>query len=152
MAQTPAWHEAYPAPRNQSPKTVHREELLRWLRDGKKPSVDFLLVDLRRNDYEGGTIQGSINLPAQSLYHSLPTLLTLCQSAGVRTVIFYCGSSRGRGTRAAGWFQDLLDDQGNSDITSAILLDGISGWARAGNEYTKLMQEYDPEPWSRKKE
>jgi hypothetical protein len=54
MAQPPAWHEAYPAPRNQSPKTViPRQELLQWLQDGqKKPGVDFLLVDLRRTDHE----------------------------------------------------------------------------------------------------
>ncbi|ETI25433.1 hypothetical protein G647_02206 [Cladophialophora carrionii CBS 160.54] len=151
MAQPSAWHEAYPTPRNQSPKVVTRQELRQWLQEGQKPGVDFLLVDLRRTDHEGGTIRGSINLPAQSLYPSLPTLLNLCQSAGVRTVIWYCGSSKGRGTRACGWFQDLLDDRQVSGITSAILLDGITGWARAGDEYTRLMEEYDAERWSNAK-
>lgn len=42
---------------------------------------------------QGGTIKGAINLPAQSLYNSLPTLLNLCQSAKVGVVIFYCGKS-----------------------------------------------------------
>ncbi|KIW36629.1 uncharacterized protein PV06_11142 [Exophiala oligosperma] len=148
MAQLPAWHEAYPPPRNQSPTVVTRQKLLQWFRGGKTPGVDFLLVDLRRTDNEGGTIKGSINLPAQSLYFSLPTLLNLCQCAGVRTVIWYCGSSRGRGTRAAGWFQDLLDDRQVSGMTSAILLNGVTGWARAGEEYTGLMEGYDPEKWS----
>lgn len=58
------------------------------------------------------------------------------------------GSSRGRGTRAAGWFQDLLDDRQVSGMTSAILLNGVTGWARAGEEYTGLMEGYDPEKWS----
>ena len=57
------------------------------------------------------------------------------------------GSSRGRGTRAAGWFQDLLDDTETKGILSAILLEGVGGWARAGEEYTSLMDEYDPKPW-----
>ncbi|EHY57126.1 hypothetical protein HRR83_002622 [Exophiala dermatitidis] len=150
-AQESAWYDAYPKPRNQSPAVVSRQELLQWLQNGKMPGGDFLLVDLRRTDHEGGAIRGSINLPAQSLYHSLPTLASLCRNAGIRTVIWYCGSSRGRGTRAAGWFQDLLDDRQISGITSAILLDGISGWARAGEEYTRLMEEYNPEPWLKAK-
>ncbi|EXJ74496.1 oxidoreductase [Cladophialophora psammophila CBS 110553] len=151
MAQASAWYDAYPKPRTQSPATLSRQELLQWLQDGKKPGADFLLVDLRRTDHEGGTIKGSINLPAQSLYHSLPTLLTLCQNAGVRTVIWYCGSSRGRGTRAAGWFQDLIEDKQVPNITSAILADGITGWARAGEEYTSLMEQYHPEHWLKEK-
>ncbi|KAJ9493529.1 hypothetical protein H2202_010998 [Exophiala xenobiotica] len=151
MSKTPAWHDAYPKPRNPLPNVVKRDDLLQWLKDGQKSGVDFLLVDLRRTDHEGGTIQGSINLPAQSLYYSLPTLLTLCQNAGIKTVIWYCGSSKGRGSRAAGWFQDLLDDNRISDITSAILVDGIAGWAQAGDEYTQLMQEYDPQAWSKTK-
>lgn len=76
---------------------------------------DIVLVDLRRTDHEvsvigelffscwladlpydcllqGGTIRGSINLPAQTLYHSIPTLYALFTSAGVKTVIWYCGT------------------------------------------------------------
>ncbi|KIV84713.1 hypothetical protein PV11_00479 [Exophiala sideris] len=118
---------------------------------GQKPGVDFLLIDLRRNDHEGGLIRGSINLPAQSLYYSMPTLLSLCQRASIKTVIWYCGSSKGRGTRAAEWFQDLLDDTKTEGIISAILLEGIGGWAGAGNEYTCLMDEYDSKHWSKGK-
>jgi hypothetical protein len=66
-------------------------------------------------------------------------------------IIRLSGSSRGRGTRAAGWFQDLIEDRQVSGITSAILLDGITGWARAGEEYTRLMEEYVPEHWLKAK-
>ena len=57
------------------------------------------------------------------------------------------GSSRGRGSRAAGWFQDLLIEKGDNDVASLVLVEGIAGWARGGAEYTKLMDEYDPEVW-----
>jgi hypothetical protein len=30
-----------------------------------------------------------------------------------------------------------------------ILQDGIKGWANAGEEYTQLMDEYDPQPWEK---
>ena len=52
MAQPSVWHNAYPRPRNQSPKVVKREDLLQWLQGGQKSGLDFLLVDLRRTDHE----------------------------------------------------------------------------------------------------
>ncbi|RYP44261.1 hypothetical protein DL768_009265 [Monosporascus sp. mg162] len=89
------WHEAYPAPKDVSPKTITRAELLAVMKEngGSIPGRDFVLVDLRRMDHKGGTIRGSINLPAQSLYPSIPTLHEIFKAAGVRKVIWYCGES-----------------------------------------------------------
>jgi len=52
MADKPAWHDAYPKPRNQTPAALERKELLARFQKGEKPGVDFLLVDLRRTDHE----------------------------------------------------------------------------------------------------
>jgi len=41
---------------------------------------------------QGGTIRGSINLPAQSLPLTLPSVYAMFKTAGLRKVIFYCGS------------------------------------------------------------
>lgn len=84
------WHAAFPAPKS-SPEPVSKEELLAWLKDGKEGGKDFVLVDLRRTDYEGGTIRGSINLPAQSLYPTIPYLYNLFKAAGTNKVMWYCG-------------------------------------------------------------
>ena len=67
---------------------VSRQEALEHL-----SSPDWLLVDVRRNDYEGGTIKGSINLPAQSFAMTRATLYDLCKRAGVKKVTFYCGTA-----------------------------------------------------------
>lgn len=122
---------------------------------------------------QGGTIRGSLNLPAQSLWQSLDTLYELCANAGVSLAIFYCGtlppmsqnliciipiaqrvaltnssgSSRGRGTRAAGWFQDRCNAHGGASVKGVVLLDGINGWAEAGQEYVELMDGYVPDVW-----
>jgi hypothetical protein len=48
------WYSAYPPPRHTGTKSVSREAMLQLLRNGKKPGVDFLLVDLRRMDHEVG--------------------------------------------------------------------------------------------------
>ncbi|KAL3952894.1 hypothetical protein ACCO45_012837 [Purpureocillium lilacinum] len=90
----------------------------------------------------GGTIRGSLNLPAQSLYPTIPTLYCLFKAAGVRKVIWYCSSSRGRGTRAAGWFQDHIVDCGGGDsIESLILYEGVKGWALGGSQFVEWMEE-----------
>ncbi len=46
------WHDAYPTPNNANPASIHRSELLQLFKDGQRPGVDFLIVDLRRMDHE----------------------------------------------------------------------------------------------------
>lgn len=117
---------------------------------------------------QGGTIKTSINLPAQSLYPNIPTLHTVFEAAGVKQIIWYCGksplvfisrshadlpwlppgSSTGRGTRAAGWFQDHIDSQGGGQMRSVILKGGIKGWVAAGAKFTEQMDGFDESAWS----
>lgn len=146
---TPPWHAAYPKPSNPAPAAVTAEEIRRRFDDGNLPGKTYLLVDLRRNDHEGGTIHRSINLPAQSLYPSLPALYDVVAAGGVTEVIFYCVSSRGRGTRAAGWFEDHIKSRGDSSLKSLVLEGGIAGWVGAGSEYTRWMDGYDEKVWTK---
>ncbi|KAH0405437.1 hypothetical protein KCU89_g21, partial [Aureobasidium melanogenum] len=142
------WHAAYPDTKS-VPSTMTRAELFDMMNSNKKAGVDYVLVDLRRADHEGGTISGSINLPAQSLYPTIPTLYAMFKAAGISKVIWYCGSSRGRGTRAAAWFADFVDEckEGDAVMESVVLLEGIKGWASAGDEFTTKMQGFDATFW-----
>lgn len=79
------WTDAFPAPRTTAP-IISREEALSDI-----SSPDLLIVDVRRTDYEGGTIKGSINLPAHSFYMNRAVLYDLCKRAGIKRVAFYCG-------------------------------------------------------------
>ncbi|KAH6990094.1 Rhodanese-like domain-containing protein [Ilyonectria destructans] len=145
------WYAAFPAPRESQPSGVTREELLKMLKGCDNfANRDFILVDLRRNDHEGGTIRGSINLPAQSLYPTVPTIYHMFKAAGLRKVIWYCSSSRGRGPRAAGWLRDYIADSGDEDMESLILVGGIKGWVTAGGEFLEWMNAYDTAAWSNK--
>ncbi|KAJ5840750.1 uncharacterized protein N7525_005938 [Penicillium rubens] len=129
--------------------SISRVELLRWFHEGKRIGKDFVLVDLRRTDFEGGTIRGSLNLPSQSLYPTIPTLYSVLSQGGIANVVWYCdtGSSRGRGVRAANWFAEYLEEQRDMTIKSLVLEGGIKGWATAGKDYTQLMDEYDELKW-----
>ncbi|KAH6954452.1 Rhodanese-like domain-containing protein [Fusarium avenaceum] len=149
-AATP-WHAAYPSPLCKTPAAMTRQQLLSMIKNSKNIAGDnYVFVDLRRADHEGGVIRGSINLPAQSLYPMIQTLYTLFESAGVQKVIWYCSSSRGRGPRAAGWFQDYINERGNGGMESVILSEGISGWVKAGGEFVEWMDEYDAAVWDNK--
>ena len=69
-------------------------------------------------------IKGAINVPAQTFYQTLPTLLHLL--APIPAVIFHCQSSLGRGPRCAGWYADALPPGAAS---RALVLDGgIKAW------------------------
>lgn len=45
------WHAAFPAPKA-STDAISKEQFLAWLHEGKTCGLDFVLVDLRKNDYE----------------------------------------------------------------------------------------------------
>jgi hypothetical protein len=58
------------------------------------------------------------------------------------------GSSKGRGTRAAGWFGDCIAKHGDEHMRSLVLLGGVKGWATAGAEFVEWMDEYDAAIWA----
>ncbi|KAF1994574.1 Rhodanese-like protein [Amniculicola lignicola CBS 123094] len=134
------WDPNYPIAKNQTPSAISRDQVLNMLEQGQQPGKDFMLIDLRQTDNIGGTIRGSINLPAQSLYPTLPTLYKLFMRAEIKCIIWYCGSSQHRGLRAAAWMDDFIKEQGHTSMKSYMLLGGIKGWANAGPEYTKFIE------------
>ncbi|KAJ8080959.1 hypothetical protein PM082_017794 [Marasmius tenuissimus] len=49
----------------------------------------------------------------------------MAKQAGVKKVIFYCGSSSGRGPRTAAWLQDYIDEVGDREIQALVMKGGI---------------------------
>lgn len=142
------WWAAFPAPKAKC-EDIPADEVFQLLQTHVPGAQrDFLLIDVRRTDWEGGTISTSINLPAHTLYPTRAAIYQLVKQAGVSRVIFYCGSCNGRGPRAAAWMQDYFDDVGEKDIRALVLTGGIKGWVRSygGN----LMVAYDEAYWAGK--
>lgn len=134
-ADNEPWYAKFPTPKAR-PGNVSASDLLDRIQKAKnETSPSYVLVDVRRNDHEGGTISTSINLPAQSIQYSLGTLVQILRATqSVHAVIFYCGSSSGRGPRCAAWFQDCLDENGITDMKAYVLEGGIKGWIRLGRQ------------------
>ena len=88
------WWEAFPEAQSSVPRIEASEvkDLLEKDATAGPGAVrDFLLVDVRRTDWEGGTVATSINLPAHTLYQTRPVVYRLCKQAGIKRIIFYCG-------------------------------------------------------------
>ena len=151
----PEWAATFPVPQS-NPPTIDPEELAELIRT-KQGGKDFLVVDVRRTDfevtnhhililneavtarsYETAFIRTAINLPAHSFYQTLPSLLPLLQSIPI--VIFHCNSCSpgGRGPRTAAWYQDALDIQGIKSSHAVILASGVKGWIARYEEDTNL--------------
>ncbi|KAK1780648.1 hypothetical protein QBC45DRAFT_476794 [Copromyces sp. CBS 386.78] len=120
------WWAAFPEPTS-TPVHIEPQTVLELL---EQSSRKFLLVDCRRTDCTGGTVSSSINLPAHSFYTTRKSLYALCKQARIQKVIFYCGSSAGRGPRCAAWMQDYIDDV---------------GWVRRYGD--RMMDGYDEKTW-----
>ncbi|CAG9989780.1 unnamed protein product [Clonostachys byssicola] len=147
--ETP-WWASFPEVQSECPR-LEPEEVKLLLDDGpaakgKDGKRDFLLVDVRRTDWEGGTVATSINFPAHTLYQTRPVIYQLCKQAGIKKIIFYCGSSNGRGPRSAGWMQDYLNEVGETQIKSLVLKGGIKGWQKKYGG--GLMDWYDEKFWA----
>lgn len=145
------WWEEFPEPKAECPRTdpsIVAKLIEVNSASGKNAHRDFLLVDVRRTDWEGGTIATSINLPAHTLYQTRPQIYQLVKQAGIKRIIFYCGSCGSRGPRCAGWMQDYLDEVEETEIKAEILIGGIKGWQKA---YAgQLMDSYDEKAWEKK--
>ncbi|KAE9986998.1 hypothetical protein EG328_004130 [Venturia inaequalis] len=133
-----AWYAAYPVARTQNPAAIDRAQVLQLIKESTGGPQSY-----------GGTIRGSINLPAQSLFPSIPTLYAIFKAAGVEKVIWYCGSSKGRGTRGAAWFADHIENEKDDRMQSLVLTEGVRGWATAGEEYAAFMDEYEKDVWEK---
>lgn len=66
-----------------------------------------------------------------------------CVEADSRTV----GSSNGRGPRAAGWLQDVINEKGDKTMKSVAMEGGIKGWVNQGIEFTDMMEGYQAAFW-----
>ncbi|OAA81273.1 Rhodanese-like protein [Akanthomyces lecanii RCEF 1005] len=147
----PPWWADLPEPRATC-ETIEIAEVMslleKTLAGPKYEKRNFLLVDVRRNDWDGGTVATSINLPAQSLFQTRAVVYQLCKQAGIEKLIFYCGSSVGRGTRTARWMQDYLNEVGETGIRAVIMAGGIKGWHKKFGG--KMMENYDEKAWAAK--
>lgn len=90
----------------------------------------------------------SSKMPAFVMSSGIVVSLRPCKRVVPRTELLDLGSSAGRGTRTAAWFNDHIQEQGDEQMQSVILAGGIKGWATAGGDFVKFMDGYVPGHWA----
>ncbi|KAJ7770580.1 Rhodanese-like domain-containing protein [Mycena metata] len=133
------WHAAFPSPTS-TPGSITADELAVIMRE-KVLMRDYIVVDVRRTDFEGAFIAGCLNLPAHSLYPTLSTVVALLSP--VPLVVFHCNSCKagGRGPRTAGWYQDALDAKGVKTSRAVVLEGGIKAWVEGFGDDEELTKK-----------
>lgn len=140
------WYAAFPEPAMTAEVMPQRQAMMILA----MKIASMLIIDVRRTDYEGGAIRGSLNIPAQGFYWNRGALYELAYKSDMEWVVFTCGSSNGRGPRCAGWFlehvRNVAQDQ---DMQVMVLEGGVKGWVKAGPQYTQFMDGYQPDYWEK---
>jgi len=70
------------------------QELAEIMKSGKVARKDFLVVDVRDDDYEGGNIKGCLNYPSRQFLLEVDGLVK--KTKDVPLVIFHCALSQVR--------------------------------------------------------
>ncbi|KAG1823750.1 S-adenosyl-L-methionine-dependent methyltransferase [Suillus subaureus] len=112
------WWDAYPK------DYLTSGEVANLLRDPDRS--DYAIIDVRENDRDGGHVLRSIQWRADAFAGSLHKFYD--EYGKTNKVIFYCGSSKGRGPRCAAWYQDYLNGKGNTESKAYVLEGGYHGW------------------------
>lgn len=112
------WWDAYPKDHLTS------SEVASLLRDPNRS--DYAIIDVRENDRVGGHVLKSVQWRADEFAGSLNKFHD--EYGKTKQVIFYCGSSKGRGSRCAAWYQDYLNGKGDTESKACVLEGGYHGW------------------------
>lgn len=140
------WYDAFPPPTMAAEVMPQRRAFM--ILSMKIASM--LIVDVRRNDYEGGAIRGSINIPAQGFFWNRGILYELAYKADIEWVVFTCGSSNGRAPRCAGWFLEHVRNVAQDTNMGVMVLEGgVKGWVKSGPQCIQFMDGFQPEHWQR---
>ncbi|KAF9013190.1 Rhodanese-like domain-containing protein [Cyathus striatus] len=128
---------------------INGDELAELMKSEKVPKKDFVVVDVRDDDYVGGNIKDAINKPSNEFLVNVDGLVK--QTKDVPLVIFHCALSQIRGPKAARIYEEtrrtVLED---NDIPHEIVVlrDGFSGFQSKYKEDPELVENWDKEVWA----
>ncbi|KAJ2776149.1 Cdc25 phosphatase Ibp1 [Coemansia javaensis] len=134
---------------------ISADELARDVRDpDKRPGVDYLIVDVRDEDYHVGHIPGAINVPAHDMRLRAGELIDRYRA--VPSVVFHCALSQQRGPKSARIYREIVRERlrgaAPSDPLAAqtvrVLRHGFVGWAdRFRAAEPALVEDFDQARW-----
>ncbi|RHZ62401.1 hypothetical protein Glove_340g14 [Diversispora epigaea] len=127
---------------------INHDELKDLIKDKSKiPGKDYLVVDVRDDDYEGGNIPNSINRQSSKIHDSVENLIS--EYNKVPQIIFTCALSKVRGPKCARIYsEELFLNKGiKTDQKVQVLKNGFEGWQSYYKDDPELVENYNKEIW-----
>jgi len=130
-------------------KYISGDALARLIKSGKRPSEDYLVVDVRDSDFIGGNITNCRNVPSNTFLDNLDDLVR--ETKNVPQVIFHCALSQSRGPTAARQYDDRRkqlqnDDDGEQEVL--ILRGGFTEFQQKFKDDPELVEKWNKKFWS----
>ncbi|KAJ1865083.1 Cdc25 phosphatase Ibp1 [Coemansia sp. RSA 2703] len=124
---------------------ISADDLAKLVRDpSKKPKVDYLIVDVRDEDYRGGHIKGSINVPAHEIQQKARSLAE--EYKAVPLVVFHCALSQVRGPKSARIYRETVKEALVTAASSDPLFDQQVNVLRGGfNSWLYRFKDTEPD-------
>ncbi|THH15851.1 hypothetical protein EW146_g4691 [Bondarzewia mesenterica] len=116
----------------------------------KVPHKDYLVIDVRDDDFVGGNIKDCHNLPSHKFHSGVDELIK--QTKDVPTVIFHCALSQQRGPKAAQIYaetRDNLQREGQDKSHQVFVLrGGFTEFQEKFKDDPLLVENYDATFWN----
>jgi len=132
-------------------KYITGNELAELMSSDKVATEDYLVVDVRNDDYAGGNIKNSLNQPSGDAF--LSSINSLVEKTkDVPLVIFHCGLSQQRGPQAARIYEqtrlshDLLDGR-DVPYEVKVLQGGFTEFQAKFKDDPQLVEKWDKKVW-----
>ncbi|KAF8626010.1 hypothetical protein AX17_006733 [Amanita inopinata Kibby_2008] len=108
-------------------KYITGDELAEIIKSNRIPSKDYLVVDVRDDDYVGGNIKHALNRPSGGFLEIVDDLVKSAKD--IPLIVFHCSLSQMRGPKAARIYEEtrrnILDEDAEPQEI-VILRDGFS--------------------------
>jgi len=110
---------------------------------------DYLVVDVRDDDFEGGNIKDARNIPSRDFLMNVDDLVKTTKE--IPLIVFHCALSQVRGPKAARIYEETArnvrkDTDPIPDV--AILRDGFSMFQVKYKDDTALVENWDKDMWA----
>ncbi|KAG9103410.1 hypothetical protein FRC06_010944, partial [Ceratobasidium sp. 370] len=124
-------------------------ELSELMKSDKKPMTDYVVVDVRDDDFIGGNIVGCIRAPSNDYLATVDELVT--KTKDVPKMIFHCALSQLRGPKAANIYVDTRNNRLNPGDTSQqeiyVLRGGFTEFQELYKDDPVLVEKWSKEVW-----
>lgn len=116
----------------------------------KQPWRDYVVVDVRDDDYAGGNIKGAHNSPSNNFLVDVDKLVE--RTKDVPIVVFHCALSQARGPKSARIFAESRDahlpEEEESPQEVLVLRGGFTEFQAQFKNDATLVENWDKDVWA----